>query len=71
MRDTGGGVPEADLPHIFEVAFQSDRARTPGTGSGLGLAIAKGFVEAHRGELTVANTNGGARFTLRLPREPA
>ena len=71
VRDTGGGVPEADLPHIFEVAFQSDRARTPGTGSGLGLAIAKGFVEAHRGELTVANTNGGARFTLRLPREPA
>ena len=71
VRDTGGGVPEADLPHIFEVAFQSDRARTPGTGSGLGLAIAKGFADAHRGDLTVANANGGARFTLRLPREPA
>ena len=69
VRDTGGGVPEADLPHIFEVAFRSDRARTPGAGSGLGLAIAKGFVEAHRGNLTVANANGGARFTLRLPRE--
>jgi len=71
VRDSGGGVPEADLPHIFEVAFQSDRARTPGTGSGLGLAIAKGFVEAHRGDLTVVNANGGARFTLRLPRELA
>ena len=35
---------------------------------GLGLAIAKGFVEAHRGDLTVVNDNGGARFTLRLPR---
>ena len=70
VRDTGGGVPEADLPHIFEVAFRSDRARTPGTGSGLGLAIAKGFVEAHIGDLTVVNSNGGARFTLRLPREP-
>jgi signal transduction histidine kinase len=69
VRDTGGGVPEADLPHIFEVAFRSDRARTPGAGSGLGLAIAKGFVEAHRGNLTVVNANGGARFTLRLPRE--
>jgi signal transduction histidine kinase len=69
VRDTGGGVPEADLPYIFDVAFRSDRARTPGNGSGLGLAIAKGFVEAHRGDLTVVNANGGARFTLRLPRE--
>ena len=69
VRDTGGGVPEADLPHIFDVAFRSDRARTPGNGSGLGLAIAKGFVEAHHGDLTVVNTDGGARFTLRLPRE--
>ena len=70
VRDTGGGVPEEDLPHIFDVAFRSDRARTPGVGAGLGLAIAKGFVEAHRGDLTVVNSNGGARFTLRLPREP-
>lgn len=71
VRDTGGGVPEADLDRIFEVAFQADRARTPGGGAGLGLAIAKGFVEAHDGELTVCNENGGARFTLRLPRERA
>ena len=70
VRDTGGGVPEEDIPHIFDVAFRSDRARTPGVGAGLGLAIAKGFVEAHRGDLTVVNSNGGARFTLRLPREP-
>ena len=69
VHDTGGGVPEDDLPHVFEVAFRSDPARTPGGGSGLGLAIAKGFVEAHRGDLSVANANGGARFTLRLPRE--
>ncbi len=70
VHDTGGGVPPGDLPRIFEVAFQSDRARTPGGGSGLGLAIAKGFVEAHQGELVVCNENGGARFTMRLPREP-
>ena len=69
VRDTGGGVPEADLERIFEVAFQTDRARTPGGGAGLGLAIAKGFVDAHQGELTVCNENGGARFTLRLPRQ--
>ena len=69
VLDTGGGIAEADLDRIFEVAFQGDRARTPGGGAGLGLAIAKGFVDAHQGELTVCNENGGARFTLRLPRE--
>jgi signal transduction histidine kinase len=73
VQDNGGGVPEDDLPRIFDVAFQGERARTPGTGAGLGLAIAKGFVEAHRGELRVHNENGGARFTMRLPvvRQPA
>ncbi len=68
VRDTGGGVPPEDLPRIFDVAFQGDRARTPGGGAGLGLAIAKGFVEAHDGQLHVANDNGGAVFTIRLPR---
>ncbi len=67
--DAGGGVPEADLERIFDVAYQSDPARTAG-GAGLGLAIARGFVEAHRGHITVCNENGGARFTVHLPREP-
>ena len=74
VHDTGGGVPDADLQRVFDVAFQSDRARSPrsGAGAGLGLAIAKGFVEAHRGELLVCNENGGATFTVRLPRtQPA
>jgi len=66
--DTGGGIPEHDLPRIFDVAFRGDRARTPGEGgAGLGLAIARGLVEAHRGEITVRNQNGGACFTVRLP----
>ena len=73
MRDTGGGVPVEDLARIFEVAFQGDRARTPGTGAGagLGLAIAKGFVEAHQGQLDVRNDADGATFTIRLPRSRA
>ena len=50
--DSGGGVPEADLDRIFDVAYQSDPARTAG-GAGLGLAIARGFVEAHLGQITV------------------
>jgi signal transduction histidine kinase len=67
--DTGGGIPERDLPRVFEVAFRADSARTPGdAGAGLGLAIARGFVEAHRGDITVRNENGGCRFTVHLPR---
>jgi signal transduction histidine kinase len=69
VHDTGGGVPEADLNRIFDVGYRTDSARSPGAGSGLGLAIAKGFVEAHQGELAVRNDNGGATFTVRLPLE--
>lgn len=69
IADTGGGIPPADLPHVFDVAFRGDPARTPGGGAGLGLAIAKGLVEAHRGRVTVCNDNGGARFTVNLPLE--
>jgi signal transduction histidine kinase len=65
--DTGGGIPDRDLPRVFEVAFRGDAARTPGDGAGLGLAIARGFVEAHRGDITVRNENGGCRFTVHLP----
>ena len=65
VRDTGDGVPERDLPRVFDVAFQSDPARQ--TGGGLGLAIAKRFVEAHNGELFARNEAPGARFTVRLP----
>src|SRR5205823_9879825 len=66
--DTGGGIPERDLPRVFEVAFRGDAARTPGdAGAGLGLAIARGFVEAHRGDITVRNANGGCPFTVRPP----
>lgn len=69
VTDAGGGVPEADLERIFDVAYQSDPSRTGG-GAGLGLAIARGFVEAHRGRITVENEHGGARFTVHLPRDP-
>ena len=68
VSDTGGGIPERDLPRVFDVAFRGDAARTPGdAGAGLGLAIARGFVEAHRGDITVRNGNGGCRFTVHLP----
>lgn len=71
VRDTGGGIPDADLPRVFDVAFSGDDARTPGSGAGLGLAIARGLVEAHHGELTVHNEHAGACFTVRLPLPPS
>jgi signal transduction histidine kinase len=57
-----------DLDRIFDLAYRSDDARSPSTdgGAGLGLAIARGFVEAHDGELTVQNVEDGCRFVIRL-----
>ena len=63
---SGGGIPESDLPRVFDVAYRGDAARH-GSGAGLGLAIARSLVEAHRGDIQVCNENGGARFTVSLP----
>jgi len=78
VTDTCGGIPELDLPRVFDVAFRGERARTPtphdhgpgGTaaGGGLGLAIVRGLVEAHGGHVGVRNTDDGCRFEVRIPR---
>jgi signal transduction histidine kinase len=68
--DTCGGIPEADLPRVFDVAFRGEPARTPRggeAGGGLGLAIVRGLAEAHGGRVDVANTRGGCRFVVHLP----
>ena len=69
VADSCGGIPAADLPRVFDVAFRGEAARTPGRdgGAGLGLAIARGIVEAHQGEIAVANQGNGCRFVVRLP----
>jgi len=68
VRDGCGGIPDPDLPRVFELAYRGDAARTPGDGgAGLGLAVARGLVEAHQGEITVRNEGQGCRFTIRLP----
>jgi signal transduction histidine kinase len=69
VLDTCGGIPEVDLDRVFDIAFRGEAARTPGHGggAGLGLAIARGMVEAHGGEISVGNEQGGCRFTVRLP----
>lgn len=72
VTDTCGGIPERDLPRVFDVAFRGERARTPGTATesavgGLGLAIVRGLVEAHGGQVSVNNIDGGCRFVVQLP----
>lgn len=78
VEDAGGGIPENDLPKIFEPGWRASPARTPeamwphSSGAGLGLAIVQGIVEAHAGEVTVSNVPGGCRFDVTLPSyEPA
>lgn len=67
VADAGPGVPEDLLPLLFDRFTRGDHARQATEGSGLGLAIARENVLAHGGSLTVHN-DGGAVFTVRLPR---
>ncbi len=69
VTDGCGGIPEEDLPRVFDVAWRGTNARTPSVdgGAGLGLAIVRGIVEAHAGEISVANTSSGCRFEVSLP----
>jgi signal transduction histidine kinase len=67
--DSCGGIPETDLPHVFDRAWRGTNARspTPDSGGGLGLAIVRGVAEAHRGGVRVVNTEVGCCFEIRLP----
>jgi len=69
VADGCGGIPEADLALVFDLAWRGTSARTPGadSGAGLGLAIVRGIVEAHQGQVSVVNTRDGCRFEVRLP----
>jgi len=72
VTDSGEGIPAEDLPHVFDSFYRGEksRARTTG-GAGLGLAIARGFVQAHGGEIGVLSHLGlGCRFFFTLPRSP-
>jgi two-component system OmpR family sensor kinase len=67
VADTGSGVPEEELPHIFEELYRGQQARGV-DGSGLGLALVKAVVEQHGGHAAARSRPGkGSVFTLRLP----
>jgi signal transduction histidine kinase len=69
VSDGCGGIPDADLPRVFDLAWRGTDARSPapGSGAGLGLAIVRGVAEAHQGSVRVLNTGDGCCFEMRLP----
>ncbi|HEY3364901.1 MAG TPA: HAMP domain-containing sensor histidine kinase [Symbiobacteriaceae bacterium] len=69
VQDTGPGISPEGLPRVFQPLYRGDKARSTRTGgAGLGLAIARRLVDAHGGNIAVTNQDGGARFTVTLPR---
>lgn len=73
VQDTGMGIAEADLPHVFERFWRADRSRDRNSGgSGIGLAICRRLVELQSGTITVTSTlNQGSCFAFSLPRVDA
>lgn len=69
VADSGIGIAEADLDHIFDRFWRADKVRSRGTGgAGLGLSIARWIVERHHGAIGVSSELGkGATFTVTLP----
>ncbi len=69
VRDTGIGIPEVDVPRIFERFYRVDKARSRELGgTGLGLSIVKHIVETHGGSLAVeSRLNQGSRFSFTIP----
>lgn len=69
VKDTGIGIPEDAIPHLFERFYRVDKARSRGTGgTGLGLAIAERIIALHGGFITVESELGhGSTFTVHLP----
>jgi len=72
IQDNGQGIPEADLPFIFERFYKADKSRSRNgaqQGTGIGLAIVKNIIEAHEGTINVkSKLNVGTTFSFTIPR---
>ena len=69
--NTGMGISEEDLPHVFDRFFKADRSRSMDkTGAGLGLYIVKNIINLHGGEISVRSDGGETEFSFTLPLAP-
>ena len=69
VQDTGVGIPEDALPHLFQKFYRVRENETKAAGTGLGLSICKQIVQGHGGRMDVKSKIGvGTSFTVRLPR---
>ena len=71
VADSGIGIPEDSVDHIFERFFRVDKARSREVGgTGLGLSITKNVIQMHHGVIDVESTPGeGTTFSMRIPRQ--
>ncbi len=72
VSDTGIGIAQEELPHIFKLFYRTDSVQEVTNGTGLGLALVYEIIKLHNGKIHVESTLGvGSRFTVTLPRQPA
>lgn len=68
ISDSGKGIPESDIPHIFDRFYQVDKSRSNSSGAGLGLSIAQKILELHGAKITVQSLlNKGTTFKILMP----
>lgn len=66
VQDNGSGIPEADLPHIFDRFYKADKAHTAGMGTGLGLSISRTILQQHASTIEVSSVPGNTVFSFDL-----
>ena len=71
VQDTGIGIPEESIPHLFEKFYRVREHESKASGTGLGLSISKQIIQGHNGRIEVKSKMGvGTSFTIYLPRTP-
>jgi signal transduction histidine kinase len=71
LQDTGVGIPEESIPHLFEKFYRVREHEGKAGGTGLGLSISKQIIQGHNGRIEVKSKMGvGTSFTIHIPRLP-
>jgi signal transduction histidine kinase len=70
IEDTGVGIDQKDLPHVFDRFYKAEHSRSDSSSSGLGLPIAKLIIEEHKGNIQIdSGVNKGTIVTIAIPRK--